>query len=42
MAQFKWPTSNEIAAITQIATPASKRMCKLNNGGPPLPHPHTN
>ena len=41
MAQSKSPASNQIAANIQIATPASKRMCKLNNGGPPLPRPHT-
>ena len=41
MAQSKSPASNQIAANIQIATPASKRMCKLNNGGPPKPCSHT-
>ena len=42
MAQSKSPASNQIAANIQIATPESKRMRELNNGGPPVPCSHTN
>ena len=41
MAQFKLLASHQITAIIQIAFTGNKRMCKINNGGPPMPRSHT-